>query len=309
MTEGYEALTSGVALWKDPDRALLRVHGPSAGAALNGLLSADVEALDEGQAALSFLLTSKGRPVALPVVIRREGDFVLDVSATALAGVREHFATYLPPRCARAELLEDLHRVSVLGPGASAAVLAVDWPADVLRIARADADGGGADLYLDPVHDVADVAARLEGAAPRTASAADHEAWRIELGVPRYGVDVTEENLPQETGLVPRAVSFDKGCYTGQEVVARIHYRGHVNRLLRGIRYGDGEAGPPLRPGEELVRDDRAVGHVTSACLSPRFGSIALAYVRREIDPGDGLAPVSDPSVRLLVTELPFTNT
>lgn len=309
MSEGYEALTAGVALWQDPDRVLLRVHGPRAAAALNGLLSADLETLSEGQAVLSFLLTSKGRPVALPGVIRRKEDFLLDLSRAALPGVREHFATYLPPRFARVELVEDLHRVSVLGPGASEAADAADWPTDVLRVTRPVADGGGTDLYLDPGRDVADVASWLKDSAPRLAAPADHEAWRIELGIPRYGVDVTEDNLPQETGLVPRAVSFEKGCYTGQEVVARIHYRGHVNRLLRGIRYAASSAGPLLRPGEELMREDRSVGRVTSACLSPRFGPIALAYVRRELGPGDGLAPASDPSARLEVADLPFTYT
>ena len=260
MTPGYEALTTGVALWRDPDRALLRVHGPRAVTALNGLLSTDLEALGEGQAGLSFLLTARGRPVAVPIVIRREADVLLDLSRAAVQGARKHFATYLPPRFARIDLVEDMDRVSVLGPGAAAAVEAADWPADVLRITRADEDGGGTDLYLGPGHAAADISTWLVDATPRSVSPVDFETWRIELGLPRYGLDITEDNLPQETGLVPRAVSFDKGCYTGQEVVARIHYRGHVNRLLRGIRYADGHAGPPLQPGAELVHEDRTAG-------------------------------------------------
>jgi len=139
------------------------------------------------------------------------------------------------------------------------------------------------------------------------ASPADYEVWRIERGIPRFGLDVTADNLPQETGLVPRAVSFDKGCYTGQEVVARIHYRGHVNRHLRGIRRAKSHAGPPLAPGSELTHEGRVVGTVTSSCASPRFGPIGLAYVRREAVTGDTVDAATDPSSTWLLSDTPFT--
>ena len=309
MNPGYEALVSGVALWPDPDRALLSVEGPRALAALNGLLSADVESLAVGEAVLSFLLTAKGRPVALPIVVRRDQDLLLDVSRAALPGVMDHFAVYLPPRLARVSPLDHLHRISVLGPGARSAVDAAEWAPEAIRVERAAEDGGGVDLYIDRAYGTDEINERLAEEGVAMASRADHEAWRIELGMPVYGVDVTTANLPQETGLVPRAVSFDKGCYTGQEVVARIHYRGHVNRILRGVRYPQGRDGPSLTAGSELVREGRAVGTVTSACESPRLGHIGLAYVRHELGPRDDLAAQEEPSAPLMVAELPFTLT
>ena len=309
MSPGYEALVSGVALWLDPNRALLVVEGPRAIAALNGLLSADIESLAVGEAALSFLLTARGRPVALPVVVRREEDLLLDVSRAALPGVLDHFGVYLPPRLARVSPLDDLHRVSVLGPGARSAVDAAEWPPGAIRVHRAAEDGSGVDLYVDRKLETDEIGARLAAEGVALASQTDYETWRIELGIPVYGADVTADNLPQETGLVPRAVSFDKGCYTGQEVVARIHYRGHVNRILRGVHYPEGHAGPSIAAGTELVREGRAVGTVTSACDSPRFGPIGLAYVRHELGPGDAVTAQADTSAPFIVEKLPFTLT
>ncbi|MGH7540660.1 MAG: YgfZ/GcvT domain-containing protein, partial [Gemmatimonadota bacterium] len=145
----------------------------------------------------------------------------------------------------------------------------------------------------------------VEAEGGRPAGGEAFEILRVERGLPAYGREITEGNLLQETGQTERAVDFRKGCYTGQEVVARIHYRGHVNRLLRGLRSGD--PGSSLDPGASLFRGDREVGDVRTAVRSPRQGSIALAYVRREVEPGERLAlgPGGPPAVE--VVELPFT--
>ncbi len=124
--------------------------------------------------------------------------------------------------------------------------------------------------------------------------------------IPRYGVDYDLENLPQETGLTGRMVNFEKGCYTGQEVVARIHYRGHVNRRLVGLSRPD-EA--PIATGTELFDGDRRVGGVTSATTSPQFGSIALGMVRREVEPGARLSTSAGGERTVEVHTLPFTHT
>ncbi|MBT8461194.1 MAG: hypothetical protein KJO44_01635 [Gemmatimonadetes bacterium] len=307
---GYTALVSHVAVWVDPDRALLRIEGTRAGGVLNGLLSADVTALETGGWGLSFVLTSKGRPVAVPRVLRLDDAFLLDVSRGAVPGLIDHLGTYLPPRFASVTALEDYRRISLLGPGAAKVAAEVLVPGSLFRVDRPAEEGGGADFYVPghgPDQTAIESAALAAGGA--VALADDYETWRIEQGIPRFGLDVTADNLPQETGLVPRAVDFDKGCYTGQEVVARIHYRGQVNRHLRGIRPLDPRSEAVLPHGTELVREGRAVGFVTSWCASPRFGPIGLGYVRRELGPGDAIEADSETPTTCVVTEIPFTLT
>ena len=306
---GYEALTSGVAAWVDSDRNLLRVEGARAAAVLDGLLSADVEALQPGDSTLAFVLTSKGRPVAVPVVIRSHDSILLDVSRAALPGLLDHFGTYLPPRFASVTRLEDARRVSLLGPDAAAVAAELELPGDPLRVERAPEEGGGLDFYFPDGGSLGVLEAAVRAAGGEVATAADYEIWRIEQGIARFGQDITADNLPQETGLVARAVSFDKGCYTGQEVVARIHYRGQVNRHLRGIRPTQTYAGPSVPHGTELRRNGRAAGTTASWCTSPRYGPIGLAYVRRELTAGDTVEVAADSTFTCIVTELPFTST
>jgi folate-binding protein YgfZ len=141
------------------------------------------------------------------------------------------------------------------------------------------------------------------GATPVGEAAA--EIVRVERGRPRYGVDMDEGTIPQEAGLNERAVSFTKGCYVGQETVARLYYRGKPNRHLRGLRFL--ESSDPAGPvaGEELRLGDRPVGHLSSVVESPRLGTIALALVRREASPGDALT-VGEHGVTAELVELPF---
>jgi len=136
------------------------------------------------------------------------------------------------------------------------------------------------------------------GASEVTEEAA--EILRVERGRPRYGIDLDENVIPQEAGLNERAVSFTKGCYVGQETVARLYYRGKPNRHLRGLRLSEPvEAGAVLRLGE------KEVGRVTSPVVSPRHGPIALALVRRQAAPGDTVT-VGDDGVTATVSDLPF---
>jgi folate-binding protein YgfZ len=128
------------------------------------------------------------------------------------------------------------------------------------------------------------------------------EVLRVEAGWPRYGLDVTEENLVQETGWEDRAVSFTKGCYVGQEVVIRVHHRGHANRHLRGLVFHE----EPAAIGTPLLVDEKQVGAVTSAVRSPRLGPIGLGYVRHEIPP-ESEVRLAEPGGRSAqVVALPF---
>jgi folate-binding protein YgfZ len=125
------------------------------------------------------------------------------------------------------------------------------------------------------------------------------ECVRIENGRPRLGYDMDAETMPQEAGINERAVSFSKGCYVGQETVARLHYKGRPNRHLRGLRLSE-----PVERGTDILLGEKVVGRVGSTCVSPRFGPIALAIVRREGEPGDSVT-VNGATAELV--ELPFT--
>lgn len=329
---GYAALVEAVAVLQHPERAIVRVEGPRALRMLDGLLTNSLGPLERGRAVYAFILTPKGRPVAEARAIGVEDEVWLDVPLACRDSLAAHLERYLPPIHARWRVDEEMGRLSVVGPrvdeipaaafGVGAEDPAPETPEDLLvvpggagaplRVRRERIEGPGWDLYAPAARleallpGLLEAAARLGGGA---ASPEAHRIWRVERGIPAYGAEITTDVLPQETGQASRAISFDKGCYTGQEVVARIHYRGHVNRHLRGLRFaggGEGDAGPPGE-GDELFRGEKGVGRVTTAVRSPRFGPIALGYVRREVEPGERLAarPDADPSVD--VAELPFT--
>jgi folate-binding protein YgfZ len=157
------------------------------------------------------------------------------------------------------------------------------------------------DVGVDVICDSADTervkAALIDDGAVEI-DEAQADVLRVEHGRPRYGVDLDDSVIPQEAGLNDRAVSFTKGCYVGQETVARLHWRGKPNRHLRGLRLGE-----QVQPGTELRLGEREVGRITSVAASPRFGTVGLALVRREAQPGDVL---DAGGVRAEVVDLPF---
>ena len=158
------------------------------------------------------------------------------------------------------------------------------------------------DLGIDLLCDAADVDGLRAALGVAAVSEAVAECLRVESGRPRYGVDLDDTVIPQEAGLNERAVSFTKGCYVGQETVARLHYRGKPNRHLRGLRLSS----DAVATGDELVYDGRTVGRLGSVAVSPRFGAIALALVRREAPVGS-VVVVGDGAAQGEVVELPFS--
>jgi folate-binding protein YgfZ len=135
--------------------------------------------------------------------------------------------------------------------------------------------------------------------APEVSEAAA-EIVRVEHGRPRYGFDLDESTIPQEADLNERAVSFTKGCYVGQETVARLYYKGKPNRHLRGLRLSE-----PTDPGATLALGERSLGSLGSSVVSPRLGPIGLALVRREAEPGATVS-VGEQGASAEVVELPF---
>ena len=323
-----EGMQRPVALYRDTARVIWQVAGERAIDALNGLLTNDLISPAPGRVIPCLALTPKGRPLADVQVWKRApdaGPLLLDLPESGAGQLREHFGRYLPPRFARIEPMSEAALCHLFGPLAATVLsrlIGDGSPApgpgmlhetrldsrELLVAGRDVREGGGWALLapaLSPSFEtaVADAVAAVGGTV---IGERDWETFRIEHGIPMYGRDFDLRNLPQETGLTDATVSFDKGCYTGQEVVARIHYRGHVNRRLVGLVCGADESIPI---GTELYVEDRAVGSVTSSAVSPRFGPIALGMIRSEIEAGARLATSAggDPAIEL--TELPFTST
>ncbi|HEY1479983.1 MAG TPA: hypothetical protein VGF46_08125 [Gaiellales bacterium] len=267
------ALQSGPAVSDRSPRALVGVRGRDAEKLLQSLVSNDVEALPVGETCLAFVLTPKGRPIADLRIWREAPDaFVLEAEpelhdVLALTVRRYRLA-------ARAEIVDDRERLRLI-----TVVGAFPPPAGVLVSPGAI----GSDV-LGPVETVRELLAGLEAAGATRVGTAAYEIARIEAGVPRFGNEIDESVLPAETGLVERTISFTKGCYVGQEPVARLHYRGHPNRHLRRLV---SLAGPLPDAPSEIVLGERVVGRLTSvAQRSSDAPAIGLGYVRREVEEG-----------------------
>jgi folate-binding protein YgfZ len=317
----YRALVEACGLAGRGDRSLVRIAGERRAEMLNGLVTQQVTGL-AGAGRHALLLNAKGRVLTDLRVLPLSDQLLLDVPARGMANLLAALAKYLPPIYARFEdVSRPFRQLGVYGPAAADAVsdaLGHEVPAGHLDLDERQIEGApllvirsrrlagdGVELVA-PAASGPDLVGRLSAAVAarggQPLGARVMDVARVESGIPAYGIDMDEENLPQETGLEADAISYDKGCYLGQEVVARIHFRGHVNQRLRGLRFD--EALP--EPGVALVRDGKPVGRVTSAQRSPSYGPIGLGYVRREVEPGTVLRLADAPAAGATVMELPF---
>src|SRR4051794_1996827 len=244
--------------WASRARSYLRVAGPDAADYLQRMLSNDVAGLAVGGSCRALLLTAKARVIAPLTVWRRsDDDFLLLTEPELGERVRAELQRFR--FAARAEIEPEEH---------------------VSTIVFGDGEGIPTDEYGPPAVEV------LDGARGGDEVAADElELLRILARTPRYGFEIDERVLPAEAGLTETHVDFGKGCYPGQEPIARLQYRGHANRGLRLL------ALPELPEVEtQVVYEDKAVGRVTSVATSPEHGAVALAYVRSEVPANAELA-------------------
>jgi folate-binding protein YgfZ len=306
----YRELREGTGLLDRAERATLDVLGPDAADFLQGQVTNDVLALGPGHGCYAVMLNPKGRVLADLRILRVAPDrFLLDTEVTTLETVLRELRMYKIGR--RVEVVETPERavVSLIGPRS-----------DEIAGAALDAVVGGEEHSLGETRDgtllvrtnvgvdaiadgdrLVEARERLLAAGAHPVSLAAAEILRVECGRPRYGLDMTDDNLPAEAGIVERAVSFTKGCYVGQEPVARMYYKGHPNRHLRGLRLSR-----QTERGTALFASGKEVGRVTSPALSPALGPIALALVRREVSPGDQVALGGEDGPAATVAELPF---
>ncbi|MDQ3741988.1 MAG: folate-binding protein [Actinomycetota bacterium] len=306
LTDEYAVLTTGCGLVDRSERGKLALTGAAAKEFLNGQVTNDVEALQPGGGCYAAFLTHKGKMLGDVRVLDAAEELLLDterVSLQALFDMVRRFSVGYDVELHKRTLQRALF--SLVGPRTSDVVGPLPSPehahveTEIGPPARVIATADGADVLCD-AEDADRVRAALveAGAVPVSEDAA--EIVRVERGRPRYGADMDDATIPEEAGINDRAVSFTKGCYVGQETVARLHWKGKPNRHLRGLR-----ATEPLERGAELRLGEKTVGRVGTAVVSPAHGPIALAIVRREASPGDTVG-VGDRGATAEVVELPF---
>ena len=304
----YSALHNGALFFDRSDRTRMRISGPKAAELVTGMVTNDVSALVPGEGQYAAALTPKGKIVADLRIFAIDDGLIIDASSAAAPGWKEMVRKYINPRIAPYhDLSAELSDIGIFGRSARLVVSRVidvdDKELSALppygHISRPFADGTviiarvpEIDLDGFEIFVPREAAASLKATLQATGIfAGSQETWgiaRIESGRPEGGTDMDESTLPQEANFDELgAISYTKGCYIGQETVARVHFRGHVNRFLRRMRFVTRPAPPK---GAELVDETgKVIGEIRSAALSPRFGGVALGMVRREVPPGTTL--------------------
>ena len=304
----YSALRSGALVIDRSDRVRIRFGGPRAAELLTGLVTNDVLALTPGHGQYAAALTPKGKIAADVRIFADDEGLLTDTSPRAAANWRDIVKKYVNPRIAPyRDVTGETRDIGVFGAKSlrlAARALGVDegtlnalqpyshvtvpmegGRATVISVAEIDVPGIE---IIVPSAAEASIRSRLLAGGAIPGSPKTYDTARVESGRPEWGVDMNDSTIPQEANFdALGAISYTKGCYTGQETVARVHFRGHVNRFLRRLHFVSASV-PPTNA--ELVDDSgNVVGDVRSVALSPRHGGVAIAMVRREVLPGTTL--------------------
>lgn len=329
----YQTLRHAAGIVDRSERGRLTVSGADRRSYLQGLLSNDIAALDEGSGCYATYLTAQGRMIADMRVFETGGKLLVDLDGTLADSIAARWSQFV--------FSED---VQISNDSASTAEIGVYGPASARVLAQAIAgeDGGQAGqiqatlrtlpLYANRAWDRGGIEIRvlasdeigvrgfdlvisagikdavveiLEAAGGVPVGSAAVDVCRIEAGKPLFRVDMTEDTIPLEAGIEDRAISLTKGCYVGQEVIIRVLHRGHgrVVRKLVGIMLRPGDVMPS--GGDKIFAGDREIGSITSAVESPAMGApIALGYVHRDFVEPD--TPVSVEGQVATVRQLPF---
>jgi folate-binding protein YgfZ len=287
-TQGYAAMRDSAALVRRP-LGILRLSGKDPTGMLDAVLTNDVPKAQRA-GVYALLLDPKGRIQTDLRVLKRNDSLLIVTEPEGLEAAETILGRYAPFSRVKVERLHGWSVLGLYGPEARRVLgvqeLAEHETAELsvggvsLAAAGVEAPAKGYDLILPPdALDAVEDHLTREGAVP--ADPADYETLRVEAGVPRFGGDLTPENFPGESGVLHRAVNFRKGCYPGQETVARMHYRGSPNKTLRSFAV----EGPPPEPGEDIFQGEKRVGRLTSVSpLRPNGETLALGYLARSAD-------------------------
>ena len=304
----YSALHNGALFFDRSDRMRMRISGPKAAELVTGMLTNDVSAMTAGEGQYAAALTPKGKIIADLRIFALDDALLIDTSAAAAPGWKEMVRKYVNPRLAPYhDVTSEMADIGVFGRSSGAVLSRVagiderdiaaldpyshisrpvaDVTAVIARVPEMEMEGY--EVFI-PAGAAGSFKASLQSAGISPGSAETWQIARIETGRPEWGIDMDDSTLPQEANFDELgAISYTKGCYIGQETVARVHFRGHVNRFLRRLRFVTRPA-PPR--GAELVDETgKVIGEVRSSALSPRYGGVALGMVRREVSPGTTL--------------------
>ncbi len=304
---GLIALREGAAVVARSERALLRLTGRDPTGMLNAILTNEVP--KEGDRGIyAMLLNPKGRVQTDLRVVKTGEDVLIDTEPEGAEAAREILGRYAPFSRVKVEDLSASWSVlGLYGPDAMALLGGLE----AAEHTSIEVEIGGAGLLavgvalpvpgydlIGPSEAIHTARGRLIELGATTADHAAYETARIEAGVPRFGADITQDNFPGETAALDRAVSFEKGCYPGQETVARMRYRGHPNKTL----YRLAVEGPQPQPGAQILQNGKAVGRVTSVAPVTREGRIhALGYLSRSAETSGPLG-CGEAGIRVLGT-------
>jgi folate-binding protein YgfZ len=290
------------------ERGAIDVLGPDGAEYLQGQLTNDVEALGVGEGQYAALLDRKGHmQTDLRVLRVGEDAILLDTEPGTKDAALRHLTMYSIGRDVQVgDATAERAFISLIGPRAAEIAGTPPLPEfanEATKLASVDVVAVGTREGIDilfPAVERERVIPALTDAGAVEVSPEAVEILRVEAGVPRFGAEMDAGTMPAEASIVDDAVSFTKGCYIGQETVARLHYKGKPNKHLRGLRLSAAAA-----PGAALRLGDKDVGTLGGAVVSPAHGPIGLAIVRREAEPGTEIT-VGEDGVTAEVVALPF---
>lgn len=316
----YRAFRRGTGLFRSPAVTQVEVTGTQRAEFLNRLCTNKVDRIQPGEGCETFFTDANGRILHHVFVYAGPESLVLHTAAGLGPGLCSHLDYFLIREDVRfhdrssqwgelilagpksADIVRRLVAVNLPNGDEYVANLRAEWNGRTLMIRRLQERGFQSFRLAADAADIGPLWRALRQLGAAACGLRALETVRIEEGFPVIGIDITEKTLPQEVGRNEKTISFSKGCYLGQEIVARIDSRGAVNKVLSGIRFPTADV---PTSGGELSRDGQSVGQITSAAYSPGFGvSVALAYVRRQFhEPGTLLDSAWGPAT---VVELPM---
>lgn len=300
----YHALRESAGILDLSFRSRICLVGNDRVRFLHGQVTNDIKKLRAGDGCYAAIVTARGKMESDANIFNLPDELLLDFEPGLTEKITARLEKFIVADDVQiVDAAPHYGLLSVQGPGAAGVIRSLELSPEIpgvpfgsvkisdaqlgeIYLANNPRSGStGFDLFV-PNQSLPAVMEKLSNAAKKAGGRAvgwsAFEIVRIEAGIPRFGVDMDETNLPLECGIESRAVSYHKGCYIGQEVINRIHSIGHVNKELRGLRLANGLATLPVR-GDKLFYNDKEVGHITSATRSPALNAgIALGYVRRE---------------------------